>query len=187
MKYNCLKTNCFVRNEFSIVPFREVDLISIMEWRNLQLDVLRQKTPLTPENQKNYYLNSIFPTFFQECPKQVLFSFLKDGICIGYGGLTNIDWESKRVELSFLLNPVFTKNDNIYIDFFSIYIALIKMVVFEDLAFNRIFTETYNIRDLHISVLEKNGFICEGKMKEHISINGVFVDSLIHGFLKSYY
>ena len=67
------------------------------------------------------------------------------------------------------------------------FIRLIKKVLFEDLNFNRIFTETYDIRPHHISILEKNGFQLEGRMREHIQINNKFVDSLIHGFLKEYY
>ena len=61
-----------------------------------------------------------------------------------------------------------------------------KRVAFDDLGFNRLFTETYAFRHEHISLLEKNGFRFEGKMKQHTMINGTFVDSLLHGYLREY-
>lgn len=187
MEYKVLNKNKFQFDVFSIVPLREEDIFLIKNWRNSQMDVLRQKVELTDSGQLNYFNNAVKPLFSQLYPNQILFSYLKDDQCIGYGGLTNIDWESKRAEMSFLLNIEHVKNNELYEKEFSIFIYLIKRVLFEDLNFNRIFTETYDIRSLHISILEKNGFLLEGRMREHIQINNKFVDSLIHGFLKEYY
>ena len=117
----------------------------------------------------------------------MLFSFLENEQCIGYGGLTNIDWASKRVELSFLVNHQRAANNDLYLKDFSSFIDLMKKIAFDELNFNRIFTETYDLRPLHIRILEENGFKLEGRMKEHILVNGVLTDSLIHGFIKKYY
>jgi len=62
-------------------------------------------------------------------------------------------------------------------------LTLIKAVAFDYLKFNRLFTETFNIRQFHISTLESNGFIREGVLKEHVIINGKYVDSIFHGCL----
>ena len=35
----------------------------------------------------------------------------------------------------------------------------------------------------HTAILEAKGFECEGRMREHASIRGVRVDSLLHGLL----
>ncbi|OFX21058.1 MAG: ribosomal-protein-serine acetyltransferase [Bacteroidetes bacterium GWA2_31_9] len=187
MEYKVLNNNRFQIDDFAIVPLREYDIYLIKDWRNSQMDVLRQKEQLSDSGQLNYYNNAIKPLFSQLYPSQILFSFLKENDCIGYGGLTNIDWESKRAELSFILDSIHAKNNELYEKEFSMFIRLIKKVLFEDLNFNRIFTETYDIRPHHISILEKNGFQLEGRMREHIQINNKFVDSLIHGFLKEYY
>lgn len=187
MKYKILKTNEFVLNDYLLVPLRHEDLLLIKDWRNSQLDVLRQKSILTDDDQENYYKNAILPTFSQSNPKQILFSLLYLNQCIGYGGLTNIDWESKRAEMSFLVDVNRANNKDIYIKDFTTYIALIKKVTFKELKFNRLFTETFDIRPLHISILESCGFVFEGKMKQHVFINDKFVDSLIHGILKEDY
>lgn len=187
MEYKALKFNLVEYEQYSIVPLREDDIFLIKSWRNAQMEVLRQKQHLTDSGQYLYYQNIIKPLFGQLLPQQILFSYLKRGICIGYGGLTNIDWESKRAEMSFLMDTKRIEDNELYDSEFSIFITLLKRVIFDDLEFNRLFTETYDIRPIHISVLEKNGFILEGIMKEHVIINNKFVDSLIHGFLKEYY
>lgn len=187
MEFKVLNNNFFEFNNYSVVPYREEDKFKIKEWRNCQMDVLRQKRILTDEDQTNYYNTFILPSFSQTQPKIMLFSFLEKGICIGYGGLTNIDWEHKRIELSFMMNDERASVENLYISDFTAFITLIKKIVFEELKFNRIFTETYDFRPLHIQILEKNGFKLEGRMKEHVFINGMFIDSLIHGFTKNDY
>ncbi len=187
MNYKVLNTNEFVLNNYSLVPLRHDDIFFIKEWRNAQMNILRQNKILTDTDQENYFNQSILPTFSQSNPKQILFSFLESKKCIGYGGLTNIDWESKRAEMSFLVDNERSKNKETYTNDFTSFIKLIKIVTFNELKFNKLFTETFNIRPLHISILEANGFVFEGRMKQHIIINGKFVDSLIHGFLKEYY
>lgn len=187
MDYKVLKNNRFEYSEYAVVPYRKDDRLKIMKWRNQQMDVLRQKSTLTEKDQDNYYQNHVEPSFLQDQPKIILFSFLQNDECIGYGGLTNIDWESKRIELSFLVATDRAKDEEIYRNDFSAFITLMKKVVFEDLEFNRIFTETFDIRPLHINILETNGFQLEGRMKQHVFISGAYTDSLIHGFLKRDY
>lgn len=187
MSYIHLKSNVYSLGEYSVVPFRKVDLMNVKTWRNDQMDVLRQKALLTDENQLNYYNNFIEPSFSDPNSRIILFSFLLNNECIGYGGLTNIHWEDKRIELSFLLNTERVKNENIYTSDFKHFIELMKTIVFVDLEFNRIFTETYDIRNLHISILESCGFKLEGRMREHVRINDKYVDSLIHGYIKQDY
>lgn len=187
MYTSLLKRTEFSYRDYSIVPLREYDILSIKDWRNAQLYVLRQKNELTNEDQEKYYHKIIQPTFTQPLPLQMLFSYLLNSKCIGYGGVTNIDWESKRVELSFLLDNNRVTDNAVYGKEFSIFITLIKQLVFDELQFNRIYTETYDIRSFHISILEKNGFVFEGRMRQHVMIDGAFVDSLLHGFTKEQY
>ncbi|PSR52455.1 ribosomal-protein-serine acetyltransferase [Adhaeribacter arboris] len=186
-RYQALAKESYHFEGYSIVALRERDIYLIKDWRNSQLTVLRQKTPLTNTDQENYYRRAVLPTFTQEQPKIILFSFLQNETCIGYGGLTNIDWESRRIELSFLVDPAIYQDQKRYHLSFSAFITLIKQVTFEDLKFNRIFTETYDIRPYHIAILEQNGFRFEGRMRQHVVIDQQLVDSLLHGFLKEYH
>ncbi len=186
MNYSILNNNTYKIGEYSIVPIRKKDILLIKKWRNEQMDILRQNKPLMDQEQITYYENIVVPCFSQMHPLIILFSYLNSNRCIGYGGLTNIDWLSKRAELSFLLDTKRMSNSALYEKEFTLFITFMKKVAFNDLDFNRLFTETYAFRHEHISFLEKNGFRFEGRMRQHVMIKGTFIDSLLHGFLKEY-
>lgn len=183
-KYLILK-NQYCLADYCLVALRKEDIQLIRKWRNDQIGILRQRKPLSISEQKKYYDNIIRQTFSQKRPESILFSFLFNNICIGYGGFVHIDWNSRRAELSFIVNTKRSKDKNIYNMDFNTFLALIKKIAFTELKFNRIFTETYDIRPFHISVLEKSGFKLEGRLREHMKISNTYLDSLIHGFLRS--
>jgi RimJ/RimL family protein N-acetyltransferase len=182
MTYKCLNSTIYQYKEFHLAPICYDDIESIRIWRNSQIDVLRQSNIITPKSQVDYFNEKIWPEMDKIHPNNILFSFFHKKKLIGYGGLVHISWQDLRAEVSFLLDPIYLKND-IYKLYFSNFLNLLKIVAFEDLKFNRLFTETYNIRDLHISILESSGFIKEGVLKEHLIINSVKIDSIFHGIL----
>src|ERR1700738_2011261 len=102
--YKCLSKQEFALGEYSLVPIREVDRYCIMDWRNAQMDILRQSRPLSREDQDNYFNRIVLPLFDADWPSQLLFSFLREGHLIGYGGLVYLNWLDKRAEVSFLLD-----------------------------------------------------------------------------------
>lgn len=179
--YRCLKKQSFQgTNGYSLVTIREEDIELIRQWRNAQIDILRQKTPLSSEQQQQYYNNVIFPSMQQDHPSQILFSFLQNGNCIGYGGLVHIDWDARRAEISFLLNPDYiSKHAELYTE----YLAILIVIAFENLKFHRLYAETYEFRNDHLEILEKRGFIFEGRLREHIFKRGKWHDAIIHGLL----
>lgn len=152
----------------------------IRKWRNAQIDILRQQHPLTEEQQEQYYTNVVTALFPQKMPPQILFSFLKDDNCIGYGGIVHIDWVARRGEISFLINPDLMPN---YPTIFNRFYTLIQHVAFHDLKFHRLFTETFAFRTDHMALIEKLGFKLEGHLREHIFKRGRWYDSIIHGIL----
>ena len=89
-KYRILRNNRFQKDNYSIVPIRYEDRFEIMKWRNEQMYHLRQEKPLTKEEQDSYFQNVVAKLFNEEQPSQVLFSYLDDDRCIGYGGLVHI-------------------------------------------------------------------------------------------------
>jgi hypothetical protein len=184
MKYTCLKKNSFIDSEFEIRPISINDIEQIRQWRNNQMDVLRQKKSISVSEQVVYYNNVLLPTLSQEFPNQLIFSYFKDKILIGYGGLVHISWENKRSEMSFLLNPKFTVIDNLYEEYFLKFIDFMKEVNFNELNFHKIFTETYSHRSFHISLLIKAGFKLEGVLHDHVIINKTYTNSLIHSFIR---
>jgi RimJ/RimL family protein N-acetyltransferase len=157
-KYDCLQKNLFVEGLYKLLPIRYEDIFLIREWRNEQMDVLRQDKLLTTEDQELYYQEFIMPTFSQPKPKLILFSFLYQDACIGYGGLTHIEWDNRRAEVSFLLATERARNAEIYQKEFRIFLLLLKKIAFEDLRFHELFTETFDMRPKHIAILEDEGF-----------------------------
>ena len=182
MTYKCLKSSTYQFENFRLEPISPDNIESIRVWRNTQMDVLRQSKIITTKTQIDYFNNKVWPEMDRSNPDNILFSFFHQNTLVGYGGLVHISWQDLRAEISFLLDPIYLK-ENIYKFYFSNYLSLIKIVAFEDLEFNRLFTETYNIRDLHISILESNGFVKEGVLREHLIINGMKIDSIFHGVL----
>lgn len=185
-QYKCLKNDSYCFDGYQLVPIRSEDIFLIMEWRNAQISVLRQNEPLTRPKQMEYFDRVIWPSLEIEHPSQILFSFLEEGVCIGYGGLVHINWEDRWGEVSFLLNPERIANEKLYRDDFLAYLSLLKVVAYGDLRFNRLTAETYDTRPFHVSILEEAGFMLEGRMKNHVCLNGRYVDSLIHGHLQEY-
>jgi len=167
-----------------LVSLRHQDLRAIMDWRNAQMAVLRQSEPLTPEGQERYWQTAVAPGFVAEQPGQILLSVLEGEGLVAYGGLVHIDWPSRRAEVSFLADPAVAADRDRYGGLFAAYLAALKRLAFDHLGLHRLFTETYDLRPYHVAVLEAAGFAPEGRMVDHVRIEGRFVDSLLHGCVR---
>ena len=179
--YKCLKSQRMDLGQFTLKTIQDDDIEDIRNWRNSQIDVLRQSEPISQKQQKNYFEQKIWPAMKLEYPDNILFTFFEKDKKIGYGGLVHISWEHRRAEVSFLLNTAYTRDNDTYCHYFSIYLSMIKTLAFSALKFNRLYTETYDFRHEHIKALESNKFQLEGRMRKHILICDKFYDSVIHG------
>lgn len=177
-KYKALNNQSFTEGHYSIVPLRFEDKETIMQWRNEQLYHLRQQKPLTAEDQENYFKNVISLLFEQELPSQILFSYLEDGICIGYGGLVHINWVDKNAEISFIIDTKLEKE--FFSKHWSIYLKLIEQVAFGELNMHKIYTYAFDLRPHLYSILESVGYCKEAILKEHCLFDGKFLDIIIH-------
>ena len=186
-KYSCLKNEIYKFENYSLIPLRKEDIESIRKWRNNQISVLRQEKKISKKEQINYFVTIIKKEFNEKKPKCILFSFILNETCIGYGGLTNIDWSSKRAELSFMVDNIRHSSSEKYHNDFVSFLKIVLKIVFDELKFNKLFTETYDIRPLHVKILEEMGFKLERRIKQHVNINDKYVDSLIHGYLQEQY
>lgn len=178
ISYNILKENSFSKNEFSIVPIRYSDCYNIMKWRNEQMYHLRQAEKLTKYNQENYFKNVIAKLFNEEKPNQILFSYLKNNECIGYGGLVHINWVDKNAEISFVLNTNLEKKE------FSLhwvtFLGLIEKIAFRELELHKLFTYAFNLRPKLYKALELKEYKKEAILKEHCLFNQEYIDVIIH-------
>lgn len=175
-------------HDYQLIPIRYEDREPIRAWRNAQLEVLRQAEPLTEAAQDAYFQRVVLPLFEQEKPGQLLFSLLYQNELIAYGGLVHISWPDGRAEVSFLVDPSRAANAPTYRQDFLAHLRLLGQVAFDGLKFNRLFTETYDIRPAHVAILEEAGFQLEGRLRQHVRLApDTFADSLMHGQLAADY
>ena len=183
----CIKSETISYGDYSLTAVQDEDVEAIRLWRNIQVGVLRQPFPISIEQQVSYYSEKIFPTMREKTPANILMSFRLKGELIGYGGLVHMSWQDSRGEVSFLLNPVFTKDKRLYKVKHIIFLKLVADLAFTDLGLNKIYTETWSTRQGHIDNLESFGFRLEGTLKSHIMIDGKFEDALMHRILSTEY
>jgi len=177
-KYKVLKKQVYTLGEYALVPIRFEDKFKIMHWRNEQIYHLRQSEPLTEADQVDYFNNVVAQLFDQEKPSQILFSFLEDGICIGYGGLVHINWIDRNAEVSFVMNT--DLESAMFMEYWSLYLKLIEQVAFQELFYHKIYIYAFDLRPKLYVTLLKNDYFFDAKLKDHCFYNGRFIDVIIH-------
>ena len=178
--YRILSRNDYRHGRYRLLPIRPDDRVAIREWRNAQMDILRQAAPLTAEAQDRYFRDVIAPLFEAAQPAQLLFSLLLDEELIGYGGLVHIDWAAGRAEISFLLDTGCNAHIPTFQADFAAYLHLLRQVAFEDLPLQKINTEAYDVRPYLTEVLEAEGFAEEARLPRHVQVAGQLVDTVFH-------
>ncbi|PLK42574.1 GNAT family N-acetyltransferase [Emticicia sp. TH156] len=177
-KYACLTQQIFGSEKYAIVPLRDQDKYDIMQWRNEQIYHLRQAAPLTTQQQEWYFDKVVAQLFETAKPAQLLFSYLENDTCIGYGGLVHINWTDRHAEISFIMKTSLEK------DFFEFhwrtYLSLIEKVAFEELNLHKIFTYAFNLRPHLYVAIEKSNYQLEATLPGHCLFEGKFIDVLIH-------
>lgn len=176
--YKILKKQVFSSGEYSIVPIRSEDRYDIMKWRNEQMYHLRQNKPLTKEQQDVYFDSIISNLFEQNQPSQILFSFLEEEKCIGYGGLVHINWVDKNAEISFIINTDLEKME--FNKHWDIYLELIEELAFKELNLHKLHTYAFDLRPKIYEVLENANFKKEAVLKEHSFFDNKYIDVIIH-------
>ena len=179
-KYSFLRNNKISFKEYSLVPLRKSDIQNIRRWRNEQINVLRQKTLLSKNDQILYYENIIKKSFTKSQPDIILFSFLYCKKCIGYGGLVHVNWKLKSGEVSFVCDTKISNSKKSYQSSFSIFLNLIFKIAFDEMKLNKITSEVFDIRPWTREIQEKSGFnICD-ILKNHVMIEDKQIDSILY-------
>lgn len=182
--YRRLSKNIINKGKFSIVPIRYEDRLDIMKWRNEQIYHLRQDKPLTIDDQEKYFTSIVAPLFNNEKPNQILFSFLEEEKCIGYGGLVHINWIDLNAELSFLIDTSLEKD--FFETYWDTYLKLIEIVAFEDLNLHKIYTYAFDLRPSIYIILEKNNFNKEAILAEQCFFDKKFINVVIHSKINKF-
>ena len=179
--YKCLDQQVFTSGEYRLVPIRHEDRYDIMKWRNEQIYHLRQAEPLTKESQDAYFKNVVAKLFDQERPTQVLFSFLKEEECIGYGGLVHINWVDQNAEISFIMNT--SLEEDSFESIWGSYLLMIEQVAFEAMEFHKVYVYAFDLRPHLYKALENKGYFLDARLKEHCFFQGEYKDVVIHSKL----
>jgi RimJ/RimL family protein N-acetyltransferase len=171
---------------YVFVGLRHEDLEPLRRFRNEQIDVLRQREPLTREDQERWWREVVVPTHAAADPAFLLVSILDGGgAFLGYGGLVHADWRDGRAEVSFLVDPARRRDDALYAADLRAFLDFLLPFAFEDLGLRRLTTEAYAFRTRTIALLEAAGFVREGVWREHtLGPDGEPVDSVLHGMLR---
>lgn len=177
--YKILSRNTFSNGKYSIVPIREQDSLSIMNWRNEQIYHLRQNRLLSEADQRKYFRETVSRLFMEDSPSQILFSYLnEENTCIGYGGLVHINWYDRNAEISFIMATALEK-DNFHTHW-SNFLGLLEKVAFEELALHKIYTYAFDLRPHLYEAVEASGYRKEAVLKGHCCFDDSFVDVVIH-------
>ena len=182
--YRVMSPRPLVEGEITLRAVEPVDIESIRQWRNAQMDVLRQSDPISAEDQVRYFDECVWPEKPKMQPGQILLAIEQGSTHIGYGGLVHISWPNLRAEVSFLLTPELEQDTATRSGIFRTYLALIQELAFISLGLRRLFTETVASRDKHIEVLEAAGFVEEGRLRGHMIVNQMPIDAVMHGCLE---
>jgi carbamoyl-phosphate synthase large subunit len=169
--------------ELTLRAVQSADIESIRQWRNAQMNVLRQSTVITPAAQQRYFAEHVWPSKTSRHPSQILLAIERHGQLIGYGGLVHFAWAYRRAEISFLLEPNLERDTHLLADIFTRFLRLLQILAFEDLQLQRLTTETYAHRTVHIRALEAAGHRLEGRLVSHVHVEGKPCDALVHGLL----
>lgn len=162
---------------------QRADIEPIRQWRNAQMEVLRQTAPVSPEEQERYFSSKVWPEMGRTDPVQILLAIESENELIGYGGLVHVSWPNQRAEVSFLVAPAVESVPDTRSAVFASFLGLVQELAFEDLGLRRLTTETFESRTRHMATLEAAGFVREGVLREHVLIRGVPANSIIHGLL----
>jgi RimJ/RimL family protein N-acetyltransferase len=181
--YKVLNNQFFYSGEFSLVPIRYEDRLDIMQWRNEQIYHLRQHKPLTVEDQENYFNTVVSNLFTQAAPTQILFSFLENSICIGYGGLVHINWIDKNAEISFIMNTILEETR--FHEIWTAYLNLIEKVAFKELKLHKVFVYAFDLRPHLYDVIVDSNYFKDAILREHCFFNDTFIDVVIHSKLNN--
>ena len=177
-RYACLATASFENGDYSIVPIRYQDRMEIMKWRNEQIYHLRQSKPLTEAGQEQYFIEVVSRLFEEKHPDQLLFSYLENGRCIGYGGLVHINWIDQTAEISFIMN---TDLEETHFAFhWQTWLNMIEQVGFGALGLHKLFVYAFDLRQHLYTALEGADYFLDARLKEHCYFNGKHLDVIIH-------
>ena len=145
------------------------------KWTNLPLT---SRKLITKEEQIIYFDNVVNKLFSKLEPDQILFSFLINNNCVGYGGLVHISWINMTAEVSFIMD---TNLESKYFQKYWVnFLKLIESIAFNQLNFNKLYTYAFDLRPNLYKILEFSGYIYSSTLKNQFFKDSKLIDVVIH-------
>lgn len=138
------------------------------------IELLKSEDILYNMSEKRLYTGKIITGFF--------FRIEVDGIPVGEIALKNIKWFNRKGEISFYIGEDYQNKG-----YAGKALKMLLYHSFNRLNFHRIEAETYEFNKQSIRLLEKAGFILEGRARKAKYANGEYIDILYYGLLKEEY
>ena len=120
--------------------------------------------------------------FKKKQPNQLLFSFLENNNCIGYGGLVRINWLDKNAEISFIMKTELEKNN--FEKYWIKYLELIEDLGFNELRLKKIYVYAFDLRPHLYEVLNKGNYFLDARLKSHCKFENGYKDVVIYSKIK---
>lgn len=151
----------------------------IRQWRNAQVQILRQSARLTREEQEAYFDQTLARDFSSFEPSSILFTFWNEGGIFGYGGLVHVNWAKRSAEVSFLIDTELT-GEALFEATFLEFVEFLAGLGTNELGLNLLTAEVFDImeRERVLRLLEKTRFVIVNKLKNAHQKEGYVVDVL---------
>ena len=175
--YKVLKKKYLLNGiEYSSIKKNEFEIIRKI--RNSQIKILRQNNFITYDQQIKYFNEKIIPDYKKKKPRNILLAIRKSSF-LGYCGLTNIDWDLKKAEVSFLLLKKINFEKKKFIKIFDNSLKVLEGIFFDELHLSKLQSETYSFRTDVIDTLLNRNFIVEGVLRNNVKKNKKYFNSYL--------
>ena len=175
--YKILKKKYFLNGiEYSVIQKNEIEIIRKL--RNSQIKILRQNNFISVAQQVKYFNEKIIPDYKKKKPKNILLAIRKSTF-LGYCGLTNIDWNLKKAEISFLVLNKISLRKKKFVNLFDNSLKVLETIFFDELHLSKLQSETYSFRTEIIDTLKNRNFIIDGVLKNNVKKNNSYFDSYL--------
>lgn len=158
-------------------PIEVEDLPLIVKWKNDRqiTNMTSSYKPITLSQEELLY------DLDQESTNTYRYIIDIDRDAIGYCGLTNIDWKSRRCEIFIRVS----RKDKWGKGYGTDSIKLLLNFAFTDLNLNKIFLTAYEDNMEALTLYEALKFKKEGVLREHAFNQGIYKNMVIMGLIKS--
>jgi RimJ/RimL family protein N-acetyltransferase len=158
----------------SLQEIKQEYLEAIKEARNKHYRFFRQNRLLTMADQNKWWFNNFNNDY--------MFAIIENSKLIGICGLTYIDWQAKKTDLS-----IYFFEDYININKGIIVLDILFKYAFENLGLNCIFSDLYDFDIKKQEFYEKYGFSKDGIFRQRYWRENRFIDSVLYTFIKDDY